>query len=756
MFKCPLVLFVLTTVFASLPAPTGACTPGDVCRAAAGVCDVDEICDAGGNCPADAFQPATTVCRPPAGACDLEETCTGSSADCPPDQKSTAVCRPSAGPCDVAESCDDVSDNCPSDGFQPSGTPCPGGTCDGAGNCTAATTTTTTISTSTTTTLVQSKCTAAKIKAAGKKAACKTGVDARGDAKNLPPDTVHLGGCTDKFTAAFAKAETAGACIAPNGDQSTIETKVDAFVNDVQTEIATGNLGTAGSKCVATKVKAAGNKASCKLGVYAKAASKNLPVDTAKLAGCDAKWEAAAVKADAAGDCGTMPSNGLIESDVDNFVNDVKTELTRPLVIVRPSNGGTIGDVADLVAAINDDALFQSLFSYCSGGSEDGIECANDADCMPPGTCAPPVNVVHFEVSDDGGANWHEFYERGVADPGPDFVATSIHPPDASMTLRLRVRLGPTNDSSVTLFVDQIEVVRGLPGKPAPQGPCGCSKMTIATAGTSTLAMWWMPEGMEDALGAYNPSVKDGHNAIDLTKPGPYTIRFNFEIQADLTADTSDPMDCVEGQEVATTATSGNGKPPAKIVEAYKLACTAGLVDINKGAICEKSANCDTHHCSVNTAAGCDLAGDVLACVTSNGECVSNHDGICERFKFVDRPKRGNDDYIEPETGDEPVKVHRKDQTPKSINWIDGPGLPDLPRERLESGGATFQGDFHAFVKGTAGEPSCDCTYVVEFNVDAQGNVLIPPRIQPGSLLCNTTPGGTSTSTTTTSNTTTT
>src|SRR5438477_2310289 len=127
----------------------------------------------------------------------------------------------------------------------------------------------------------QSKCTAAKIKAAGKKAQCKLGVEAKGDAKNVGADTLKLQGCTTKFGAAFSKAETnSSACIAPNGDTTAIENKVDAFVNDVQSTEATGNLGTGGSKCVSSKVKAAGKKAACKLGILSKAAAKNIGPDT--------------------------------------------------------------------------------------------------------------------------------------------------------------------------------------------------------------------------------------------------------------------------------------------------------------------------------------------------------------------------------------------------------------------------------------------------------------------------------------------
>jgi hypothetical protein len=144
---------------------------GAVCRASAGVCDVDETCDGTSTaCPADALEPATTVCRASAGECDVAESCTGSTADCPSDAKTPAgtactddgsvcsldecdgtsddcqhpagnagtECRAAAGVCDVAEACDGVSDACPPDGFEPATTECrpAAGVCDVAETCT--------------------------------------------------------------------------------------------------------------------------------------------------------------------------------------------------------------------------------------------------------------------------------------------------------------------------------------------------------------------------------------------------------------------------------------------------------------------------------------------------------------------------------------------------------------------------------------------------------------------------------------------
>jgi hypothetical protein len=112
------------------------------CRAAAGMCDVAEVCDGqSATCPADSFQPNSLLCRPAPDVCDAEEYCTGSSAYCPSDDvqpPATKVCRPSAGICDVADYCDGKSLYCPTDVFKSSTEVCraSAGECDLTEYCT--------------------------------------------------------------------------------------------------------------------------------------------------------------------------------------------------------------------------------------------------------------------------------------------------------------------------------------------------------------------------------------------------------------------------------------------------------------------------------------------------------------------------------------------------------------------------------------------------------------------------------------------
>jgi hypothetical protein len=104
------------------------------CRASAGVCDVAEVCDGvADDCPADAYEPASTECRASAGVCDVAEMCTGSGASCPVDayEPPTTECRGAADVCDAAEMCNGEWDRCPRD-MPADGNPCPeGDLCNG-------------------------------------------------------------------------------------------------------------------------------------------------------------------------------------------------------------------------------------------------------------------------------------------------------------------------------------------------------------------------------------------------------------------------------------------------------------------------------------------------------------------------------------------------------------------------------------------------------------------------------------------------
>jgi hypothetical protein len=84
------------------------------------------------------------------------------------------------------------------------------------------------------------------------------------------------------------------------------------------------------NKCAASKIKSAGKKAKCKLGVYGKAAGGTDPVDTEKLTKCETKFSQAFAKAEAKATkepCSTTGDAQDIEDKVDAFVTDVRTEI---------------------------------------------------------------------------------------------------------------------------------------------------------------------------------------------------------------------------------------------------------------------------------------------------------------------------------------------------------------------------------------------------------------------------------------------
>lgn len=102
---------------------------GRVCRAAAGTCDVAEVCDGvNAACPADTLEAAFHTCRASAGLCDVPDRCTGATPWCPPDgfKAINAPCRLAApaDACDQSEVCDGVSAACPADRALPANTPC--------------------------------------------------------------------------------------------------------------------------------------------------------------------------------------------------------------------------------------------------------------------------------------------------------------------------------------------------------------------------------------------------------------------------------------------------------------------------------------------------------------------------------------------------------------------------------------------------------------------------------------------------------
>src|SRR5689334_12027366 len=102
------------------------------------------------------------------------------------------------------------------------------------------------------------RCAAAKIKAAGKAAACLLALDAR-VAGGGAPDPAKAAKCdarlADPVTGGFARAERHGGCLTV-GDALAIESRIDALLHDVDTPLDVGTP----NACQAAKISAAGKK----------------------------------------------------------------------------------------------------------------------------------------------------------------------------------------------------------------------------------------------------------------------------------------------------------------------------------------------------------------------------------------------------------------------------------------------------------------------------------------------------------------
>jgi hypothetical protein len=82
----------------------------------------------------------------------------------------------------------------------------------------------------------EKKCQSLKIKASGAKAKCLLTVEARAVAKGLSPDPLREMKCRNKFAVVFADTEAQHHCTT-TGDAGDVEATIDAFVDDVVTEL---------------------------------------------------------------------------------------------------------------------------------------------------------------------------------------------------------------------------------------------------------------------------------------------------------------------------------------------------------------------------------------------------------------------------------------------------------------------------------------------------------------------------------------
>jgi hypothetical protein len=185
------------------------------------------------------------------------------------------------------------------------------------------------------------KCLPGKINCVSKKKSCLLGVQGKARSKGLPPDALKLQKCKDKFDGGLApakgcfaklEAKNQGPCVT-FGDTDALEAKVDAFVDDVVTELDP-NPANDQNKCTAAKLKCVANKDKCILKVQAKAAKLGVPADPIALQKCRDKFDGGPVlakgcfaKLEAKLVCLTIGDTTALENKVDAFDADVMSEL---------------------------------------------------------------------------------------------------------------------------------------------------------------------------------------------------------------------------------------------------------------------------------------------------------------------------------------------------------------------------------------------------------------------------------------------
>ena len=148
------------------------------------------------------------------------------------------------------------------------------------------------------------RCASAKLKAAGSTASGLLGCHASAVKRGAAVDPTCLGKAHAKLTSAFSRAEAKGGC-ASAGDAGTVTTTIDGFADGIATALADGGTSD-GRRCAAVKLKAAGKKASTKLGCHARAVTKLAVADPTCLSKAETKFTSAFVGAESVScDCST-------------------------------------------------------------------------------------------------------------------------------------------------------------------------------------------------------------------------------------------------------------------------------------------------------------------------------------------------------------------------------------------------------------------------------------------------------------------
>ncbi len=276
------------------------------------------------------------------------------------------------------------------------------------------------------------KCSAAKMKCANTKATGLLKCHNKAEGKGVAVDPACITKAEMKFSlpakGCMEKADLKPPC-ATTGDAPSLEATIDAFVNDIVTDVDPMYPTPVLDKCSAGKKKCVANKVKALLGCYGKNTTKPDPLkfgpcvqkamdkfdggaDPAK--GCFQKLETKYNPS--ATPCQTTGDTGAIEAKVDAFVSGVAADLTPPTILDFATGvpGGTCGNVKD-GASVTLKNLTCGGLNIGAGGSivpegptPDGsvsrfsLSCAGSSCTIGPTSAAPPVNTGGPDCTDTG------------------------------------------------------------------------------------------------------------------------------------------------------------------------------------------------------------------------------------------------------------------------------------------------------------------------------------------------------------------
>lgn len=153
------------------------------------------------------------------------------------------------------------------------------------------------------------------------------------------------------------------------------------------------------AKCQGSKMKAAGKKASCLLGLHAKSVAKAAPIDPEKVTKCETKFSGSFTKAESKPPCATTGDAGAIEAKIDRFVDQIAENLAlTPPSKCQSAKLKAAGKKAKCMLGAEAKALSKSIapdFSKCIEKFNSAFAKAeSNSDCgTAPGAAAVEAQV---------------------------------------------------------------------------------------------------------------------------------------------------------------------------------------------------------------------------------------------------------------------------------------------------------------------------------------------------------------------------